>query len=52
MIIKKISNDESHYVRKHMDYDVSDIKKLIMFLITDLDREYQKKKYIEGINPK
>lgn len=47
-----LGNDEAHYVRKHMEYELGDIKKLIMFLITDLDREYQKKQYIKDIKPK
>ena len=47
-----LGNDESHYVRKHMEYELGDIKKLIMFLITDLDREYQKQQYIKNIQPK
>jgi hypothetical protein len=47
-----LGNDETHYERKHPDYDIQDLKRIIAFVITDLDGKKQREAIITGISPK
>ena len=47
-----LGNDETHYERKHPDYDIQDLKRIIAFVITDIDRTKQRDAIIKGMPPK
>lgn len=41
-----LGNDETHYIRLFDEFDINTLKELIGLVISDLDREFRKQKYI------
>lgn len=44
-----LGNDEAHYIRKHINHDVSDIKILIKLVINYIDNDFLYKKYLQEL---
>lgn len=47
-----IGNDETHYFRKNEGYGIEDLKDFIDCLVTDIEREYIRKKAQKLVKPK
>lgn len=47
-----LGNDETHYERKHPSYNLSDLKRVITYVITDLDGKKQREALINGMPKK
>jgi hypothetical protein len=47
-----LGNDETHYERKHPDYDIKDLKTVISYVIADLDNKKKRAAIIAGMQPK
>lgn len=46
-----LGNDETHYVRKWLDFDVNDLIKLIQLTIDWIEIERESKSYVDTMNP-
>jgi hypothetical protein len=44
-----LGNDETHYERKHPEFDVQDLKKVMWYIITDLDGKNQREQLIKTL---
>lgn len=44
-----IGNDQTHYVRKHENFNVSDLKKMIMICVSKIETKIREIKYLEEI---
>ena len=47
-----LGNDETHYERKHPDFDLQDLKRVMSYVITDLDGKKQREKIVKTLQPK
>ncbi|MEO6960636.1 MAG: hypothetical protein ABIY90_01640 [Puia sp.] len=47
-----LGNDETHYERKHPEYDITDLKRIINYIIDDLNAKNEREALIRELQPK
>ena len=49
---KILGNDETHYYKEYFEYDLQDLKELILLTQNYIDNNIKAKKYLDGIKTK